>query len=123
MAATASVVLTVKARQQGPRQRSAGLSFGLLEGDRVDIARPPGFGEGALCTSQGGAVPHAATRAVRPAANDPRPSPEARWPDLAADVPAVRDVITRLVAERLLLAEAAEAMVAAAAAGTLASLR
>jgi hypothetical protein len=85
--------------------------------------RAAGFGAGALCTNQGAVLPLAATRAEREARNDPRPSIAERWPDQAAYVAAVRASAARLVAERLLLAEDAAAMVAAASAGTLARLR
>jgi hypothetical protein len=54
--------------------------------------------------------------------NDPRPSVEERWTDAAAYATAVRASAERLVAERLLLADDAAAMVAAASAGTLARL-
>jgi hypothetical protein len=85
--------------------------------------RAAGFGAGALCTNQGAVLPFAATRAEREARNDPRPSIAERWPDQAAYVAAVRASAERLVAERLLLAEDASAMVEAATAGTLARLR
>jgi hypothetical protein len=85
--------------------------------------RAAGFGEGALCTNQGGVIPFAATRAERMAAGDPRPSIEERWPDHAAYVAAVRAGAERLVAERFLLPEDAAAMVAAAEADRLARLR
>jgi len=82
--------------------------------------RSAGFAEGALCTNQGAMLPFAATRAERLANNDPRLSIEERWPDPAAYVAAVRGSAERLVVERLLLAEDAQAMIAAASAGTLA---
>jgi hypothetical protein len=84
--------------------------------------RSAGFGEGALCTNQGGVIPFAATRAERMAANDPRPSIEERWPSQAAYVAAVKASAERLAAERLLLAEDVQAIVAAAEANTLARL-
>jgi hypothetical protein len=85
--------------------------------------RAEGFAAGALCTNAGGVIPFAATRTERLAANDPRPSIEERWPDAAAYVAAVRQAAERLAAERLLLAEDVQAMVAAAQAGTLDRLR
>lgn len=85
--------------------------------------RAAGFGAGALCTNQGAALAFAATRAEREARGDPRLSIAERWPDQAAYVATVRASAERLVAERLLLAEDAAAMVAAATAGTLARLR
>lgn len=84
--------------------------------------RAEGFGPAALYPLQGAVLPFAATRAERQAANDPRPSIEERWPDDAAYVAAVRAGVERLVAERLLLPEDAEAAIAAAEAGTLARL-
>jgi hypothetical protein len=104
-----------------------GLRLPVIEAPRATYTgwnpRAAGFGEGALCTNQGGVVPLAATRAERMAAGDPRPSVEERYPDAAAYAGAVRAAAERLVAERLLLAEDAQAMVAAAEAGTLARLR
>jgi hypothetical protein len=104
----------------------AGIRLPVIEAPRATYTgwnpRAAGFGEGALCTNQGGVVPLAATRAERMAAGDPRPSLEERYPDAAAYVAAVRTAAERLVAERLLLAEDAQAVVAAAAAGTLARL-
>jgi hypothetical protein len=44
----ASAVLTVRARQEDARQRPEGMSFRLLEGDRIEITRPPGFDAGAI---------------------------------------------------------------------------
>ena len=55
--------------------------------------------------------------------NDPRPSIEERWPDRAGYVTAVRQTAERLAAERLLLPEDVQAMVAAAEAGTLDRLK
>jgi hypothetical protein len=104
----------------------AGIRLPVIEAPRATYTgwnpRAAGFGEGAMCTNQGGVVPFAATRAERTAAGDPRPSIEERWPSGAAYVAAVRASAERLVAERLLLPEDAEAMVAAAEAGVLARL-
>ncbi len=105
----------------------AGIRPPVIEAPRATYTgwnpRAGGFGEGALCTNQGGVIPLAATRAERTAAGDPRPSIEERYPDAAAYVAAVRAAADRLVAERLLLPEDAAATVAAAEAGTLARLR
>ena len=81
--------------------------------------RAAGFGEGALCTNQGAALPIPATRH----AGDPRMPLAERFADNAAYLAAVRNAAARLVAERLLLEEDAAAMLAAAEAGTLARLR
>jgi hypothetical protein len=79
-----------------------------------------GYGPGVLCPLQGAVLPLAATRAGREAAGDPSPSLEERYPTPAAYAAAVRAAADRLVAERLLLAEDAAAMVAAAEEGRLA---
>jgi hypothetical protein len=104
----------------------AGIRLPVIEAPRATYTgwnpRKAGFAEGALCTNQGGVIPFAATRAERMANNDPRPSVEERWTDAAAYATAVRASAERLVAERLLLADDAAAMVAAASAGTLARL-
>lgn len=104
----------------------AGIRLPVIEVPRATYTgwnpRSAGFGEGALCTNQGGVVPFAATRAERMVNNDPRPSLEERYADNAAYVAAVRASVERLAAERLLLAEDAAAMIAAAEAGTLARL-
>jgi hypothetical protein len=103
-----------------------GLRMPVIEAPRATYTgwnpRAAGFGEGALCTNQGGVIAFAATRAERQAANDPRLSIEERWPNQAAYVAAVRASAERLQAERLLLAEDAQAIVAAAEANTLARL-
>ena len=104
-----------------------GIRLPVIEAPRATYTgwnpRAAGFGEGALCTNQGGVIPFAATRAERAANGDPRPSLEERYVDDAAYVAAVRASAERLVAERLLLAEDAAAMVAAAEGGRLARLR
>jgi hypothetical protein len=85
--------------------------------------RAEGFAAGALCTNMGGVVPFAATHAERLASNDPRLSLEERWPDRDAYIGAVRQSAERLAAERLLLPEDVQAMIAAAQAGTLDRLK
>ncbi|MCW8086779.1 alpha/beta hydrolase domain-containing protein [Sabulicella glaciei] len=85
--------------------------------------RAEGFGAGALCTNTGGVMPFVATRAEREAQDDPGPSLEERYPTPDSYVAAVRAAAERLVAERLLLPEDAEAMADAATAGTLDRLR
>jgi hypothetical protein len=86
-------------------------------------SRAAGFAEGALCYNTGAVVPFAATRAERQAAADPRPSVEERYATPVAYVAAVQAAAARLVAERLLLAEDATAIIAAAEADTLARTR
>ncbi len=104
----------------------AGIRLPVLEAPRATYTgfnpRGAGYGLGALCTNIGSALPFAATRAERMANHDPRPSIEERWPG-DSYVAAVRDSAAGLVAARLLLAEDAAAMVAAARANTLARLR
>lgn len=85
--------------------------------------RAEGYGSTAFCALQGGVLPFAETRAARTAANDPRPSLEERYPTADAYVAAVRAAATRLVAQRLMLAEDIEPQVEAARADTLARLK
>jgi hypothetical protein len=73
-----------------------------------------GFAAGLPCGFSGGFIPFAASRAERIASGDPRPSLEERYGTHAAYVRAVRASAQRLVRERLLLAEDAARIVAAA---------
>lgn len=84
--------------------------------------RAEGFAPGAPCTNQGAALPFAATRAERLAANDPRASIEERYPSREDYAEEVRAAAEGLVKERLLLEADAKAMAEAAAAGELARL-
>ena len=72
------------------------------------------FPDGELCDRDGTFVPFAATRAEREAAGDPRPSLEERYASHADYVQRVEQAVTRLVQERLLLAEDGEAFIAKA---------
>ena len=76
--------------------------------------RASGYGEGDLFTIQGSMIPFATTEAERQPAGDPRPSVEARY--ASRDVWAARLVAAtdRLVAERLLLPEDGDRLLAAA---------
>jgi len=76
--------------------------------------RASGYGEGELFTIQGSMIPFAATEAERRRAGDPRPSVEARY--ASRDVWAARlaAATDRLVAERLLLPDDGERLLAAA---------
>jgi hypothetical protein len=85
--------------------------------------RAEGFGPAALYPLQGAVVPFAATREVRVASGDPRPSLAERYADDAAYIAAVRSAAEAAVAERLLLPRDAEALAARAAAGRLDQLR
>jgi len=76
--------------------------------------RASGFGEGDLFTIQGSMIPFATTEAERQRARDPRPSVEARY--ASRDVWAARlaAATDRLVADRLLLPEDGDRLLAAA---------
>ena len=80
--------------------------------------RRAGYGEGDLCGLSGGAVPLPATAT----AGDPRLPLSLRYPHPDSYPMAVRRAAERLVAERLMLREDADAAVEAARAGTLARL-
>lgn len=115
-----------------PRVDADGNAIGGLRVPAIEVPkatytgwnpRAAGFAPGALCTNTGAVLPFAGTRAAREAAGDPRPSLEERHATPEAYVEATRAAAGRLAAERLLLAEDVEAMVAAAAADRLARLR
>ena len=72
------------------------------------------FHRGKLCTYAGGMVPFAKTRAERMAKNDPRPSLEERYRDHAGYVEAVRKAAANAVAQKFLLPQDADALIAAA---------
>ncbi len=103
-----------------------GIRLPLIEVPRATYvgwnAQTEAEGPQEICTQVGGVVPLPATRAARQAAGDPRPSLEELYPDAAAYVRAVRAATARLVAERLLLPQDAEASIAAAERGELARL-
>ena len=80
--------------------------------------RAPGYAEGELCSLAGGAVPLPVTAT----AGDPRLPLSLRYPRPDSYPLAVRHAVERLVAERLMLREDADAAVDAARAGTLARL-
>jgi hypothetical protein len=73
-----------------------------------------GFAAGLPCGFSGGFIPFAATRAERLASGDPRPSLEERYGTHDAYVRGVGASAQRLVRERMLLAEDASHIVAAA---------
>ncbi|GGJ16946.1 alpha/beta hydrolase domain-containing protein [Neoroseomonas lacus] len=85
--------------------------------------RAEGFAPGALCYNTGAVLPFAVTRVERESARDPRLSIEERYAAQDDYVAAVRTAAGRLVAERLMLAEDVDAIVASARADTLARLR
>lgn len=72
------------------------------------------FPAGALCDREGSEIPFARTTAEQVASGDPRPSLEARYPSADSYVAAVTQAVDALVADRLLLREDGDAMVAAA---------
>ena len=72
------------------------------------------FPEGELCDRDGTYIPFPATRAEREARSDPRASLEERYGSHATYVQRLTEAANRLVAERLLLREDAEALVAKA---------
>ena len=76
--------------------------------------RRAGFAEGAQCAGTGSYIPFAATESAREASGDPRASLEARYADHASYVRAVAEAADALVAERLLLAADADAIVESA---------
>ena len=75
-----------------------------------------------LCTQMGGTLPFALTAAERQEGGDPRPSIEELYRAPDDYVAAVQAATERLVTERLLLPEDADAAISAARAGTLAKL-
>lgn len=77
--------------------------------------RAPGHGAGALHSFSGSYIPLPETREERDATGDPRPSILERYGSRAGYVAAIRAATERLVAERFLLAEDVERIVAAAA--------
>ena len=78
-----------------------------------NLYRKP-YPEAELCDRFGTYIPFAATRAEREAKGDPRPSLAERYGDHAGYVRQVEAAVKKLVAERRLLAEDADAFVAKA---------
>jgi hypothetical protein len=76
--------------------------------------RARGYGEGELFTIQGSMIPFAETEAERQRIGDPRPSLEMRYGSRDAWAAQLADAVSRLVAERLLLAEDGDRLIAAA---------
>jgi len=75
-----------------------------------------GFDKGKICLLNGGFIPFAKTRAERTASGDPRPSLEERYGSHRAYVEIVKAAAEKAVAERFLLREDADRLVAEAAA-------
>ena len=76
--------------------------------------RKAGFSEGNSCDLIGAFIPFFRTKVERMAANDPRPSLEERYPTHDFYVEKVRAAAARLVADRFLLPQDAELIVAQA---------
>jgi alpha/beta hydrolase family protein len=76
--------------------------------------RKAGFSEGDSCDLIGAFIPFFRTKVERMAANDPRPSLEERYPTHDFYVEKVRAAAARLVADRFLLPQDAELIVAQA---------
>jgi len=73
-----------------------------------------GFDKGRQCALAGGYIPFAKTKAERLASGDPRLSLEERYTDHAGYVAAVRAAASKAVAERFLLQEDADRLIAEA---------
>ena len=76
--------------------------------------RIPGYAAGDLFTVQGSYIPFPATEAERARTGDPRPSIEARYPSHAVWAASVIAAAEQLVADRLLLREDADRLIARA---------
>ncbi len=95
----------------GIRSVFAQVPIGTYTGWNVGRA---GRFEGGLCNLQGSFIPFARDRAARDASGDPRLSLAERYPDQAAYVSAFRAAAERLVGQRFLLPDDAQALIAAA---------
>jgi hypothetical protein len=76
--------------------------------------RATGYGEGDLFTVQGSIIPFAGTEAERQRSGDPRLSIAARYASREAWAAKLAEAALRLVADRLLLTEDADRLIAAA---------
>ncbi|MGH8664016.1 MAG: alpha/beta hydrolase domain-containing protein [Burkholderiales bacterium] len=95
----------------GVRLPEIGIALATYTG--WNLYREP-YPEGELCDRDGSCRPLAATRAEREAAGDPRPSLAERYGDHAEYVRRFERYTRELVAQRLLLAEDAERLIARA---------
>jgi hypothetical protein len=95
-----------------------GIRHPLLDAPQATHAgwslRASGYGEGDLFTVQGSMIPFAATEAERQRTGDPRPPLAARYPSREAWAAKLAEAVNRLLADRLLLAEDADRLIAAA---------
>jgi hypothetical protein len=78
-----------------------------------------GWNRGAWCGLNGGYIPFAKSKAEREARRDPRPSIEERYGTHEHYVQLVKHAAAQAVADRLLLREDAEKLIAAAEAGAI----
>jgi hypothetical protein len=79
----------------------------------------PAFAEGELCMNIGSYIPFLKTKAERVSAGDPRLSLEERYHDHEAYVEAVRQTVAKLAAQRFVLPDDANAIIAQAEASTI----
>ena len=101
---------------------NAGLRHPALRAPRATLTgwnlRAKGHAEGDIYSTTGSKIPFAETRAERLAKGDPRPSIAERYKDDADYAAKLRTVVDDMVAERSLLAEDADRIVAAAQEGS-----
>jgi hypothetical protein len=101
---------------------NAGLRHPALLAPRATLTgwnlRAKGHAEGDIYSTTGSKIPFAETRAERLAKGDPRPSIAERYKDDADYASKLRTVVDDMVAERSLLAEDADRIVAAAQEGS-----
>lgn len=95
----------------GLRNTNVQVPLGTYTGWNI---RKAGFSEGDSCDLTGGFIPFFRTQAERLAAGDPRPSLQERYPSHADYVSRITQAANGLVAQRLLLAEDAASIIAAA---------
>ncbi len=95
----------------GLRNTNVQVPLGTYTGWNV---RKAGFSEGDACDLDGAFIPFFKTKAEREAAGDPRLSLEERYPTHGHYVAAITAAAKSLVAQRLLLAEDAASIIAAA---------
>src|SRR5207249_6000063 len=95
----------------GLRNTNVQVPLGTYTGWNI---RKAGFSEGDACDLDGAFIPFFKTKAEREAAGDPRLSLEERYPTHGHYVAAITAAVKSLVAQRLLLAEDAASIIAAA---------
>lgn len=95
----------------GLRNTNVQVPLGTYTGWNI---RKAGFSEGDSCDLTGGFIPFFRTQAERLTAGDPRPSLQERYPSHADYVSRITQAANGLIAQRLLLAEDAASIIAAA---------